>query len=58
MLGPGQVVLALVTEVGSPYRNREYAAEINAWIVESLSELGVSGVQPEGISDLAIRGKK
>ena len=58
VLGPGQVVLALVTEVGSPYRNREYAAEINAWIVESLSELGVSGVQPEGISDLAIRGKK
>jgi lipoate-protein ligase A len=58
VLGPGQVVLALVTEVDSPYRNREYAAAINEWIVESLAGLGVSGVQPEGISDLAIRGKK
>jgi lipoate-protein ligase A len=58
VLGPGQVVLALVTEVDSPYRNREYAAQINAWIVESLSALGVSDVEPEGISDLAIGGKK
>ena len=58
ILGPGQVVLALVTSVESPYRNREYAAEINSWIVDSLALLGVSGVSPEGISDLAIRGKK
>ncbi len=58
ILGPGQVVLALVTSVDSPYRNREYAAEINSWIVDSLALLGVSGVSPEGISDLAIRGKK
>lgn len=58
ILGPGQVVLALVTSVESPYRNREYAAEINAWIVDSLALLGVTGVSPEGISDLAIGGKK
>jgi lipoate---protein ligase len=58
ILGPGQVVLALVTSVESPYRNREYAAEINSWIMDSLALLGVSGVSPEGISDLAIRGKK
>ena len=58
ILGPGQVVLALVTSVESPYRNREYAAEINSWIVDSLALLGVTGVSPEGISDLAIRGKK
>ena len=58
ILGPGQAVLALVTSVESPYRNREYAAEINSWIVDSLALLGVTGVSPEGISDLAIRGKK
>jgi lipoate---protein ligase len=58
VLGPGQVVLALVTEVGSPFRNREYAAEINTWIVAALERLGVNGVSPEGISDLAIGGRK
>jgi lipoate-protein ligase A len=58
ILGPGQVVLALVTSVESPFRNREYAAEINSWIADSLALLGVTGVHPEGISDLAIGSKK
>jgi len=58
VLTPGQVVLAVVTEVGSPFRNREYAAEINGWFIEALSSLGVSGVEPRGISDLAIEEKK
>jgi lipoate-protein ligase A len=58
ILGPGQVVLALVTAVESPFRNREYAAEINSWISDSLALLGVTGVHPEGISDLAIGRKK
>jgi len=58
ILGPGQVVLALVTAVESPFKNREYAAEINSWIVDSLALLGVNGVHPEGISDLAIGEKK
>jgi lipoate-protein ligase A len=58
VLAPGQVVLALVTEVGSPFRSREYAVEINGWIAEALSSLGVSGIAEEGISDLAIGGKK
>ncbi len=58
ILGPGQVVLALVTEVESPFRNKEYAAVINGWITESLARLGVTGVHPEGISDLAIGEKK
>ena len=52
------MVLALVTEVDSPFRNKEYASQINGWIVESLERLGVSGVHPEGISDLAIGEKK
>jgi lipoate-protein ligase A len=58
VLGPGQVVLALVTKVSSPFRNREYAGQINSWIVEAVESLGVHGAGPEGISDLAIRGKK
>jgi lipoate---protein ligase len=58
VLGPGQVVLALVKEVGSPFRNKEYAAAINSWIVEALENLGVRGAHPEGISDLAIGEKK
>jgi lipoate-protein ligase A len=58
VLGPGQVVLVLVTEVASPFRNKEYAAEINSWIVDALAGLSVSGVHPAGISDLAIGEKK
>jgi lipoate---protein ligase len=58
ILGPGQVVLAAVKRVDSPYRNREYADAINRWIVEALEGFGVSGVHPEGISDLAIGEKK
>ncbi len=58
VLGPGQAVIAAVTEVSSPFRNKEYAAAINGWIVEALSGVGVEGIHPAGISDLAIREKK
>jgi lipoate-protein ligase A len=58
ILTPGQVVLALVTEVASDFGNREYARTINAWIVEALAALGVAGLEQRGITDLAIRGRK
>jgi lipoate-protein ligase A len=58
VLGPGQVVLAVVTEVASPFRNKEYAAEINSWIVEALQSLSITGIHHTGISDLAIGEKK
>jgi lipoate---protein ligase len=58
VLSPGQVVLAVVTEVSSPFRNKEYAAAINGWFVEALAGLGVAGVQERGISDLAIGERK
>ncbi len=58
VLGPGQVVLALATEVESPFRNKEYAGQVNSWIVEALRRLSITGVHPAGISDLAIREKK
>lgn len=58
VLGPGQAVLALVTEVSSPFRNREYAVEIAGWFSRALERLGVVGVETRGISDLAIRERK
>ena len=58
LLAPGQLVLALVAVVDSPYRNREHLCGINAWVTEALTALGVSGVRPRGICDLAIDGRK
>jgi lipoate---protein ligase len=58
VLTPGQVVLACVTTVDSPFRNKEYAVRINSWFTEALERLGIQGVQPRGISDLAIRERK
>ena len=58
LLGPGQVVVALVTEVDHPYRNREYACAINDWLIEALHGDGVRGIEQRGISDLAIGDRK
>lgn len=58
LLTPGQAVLALVTEVASPFRNREYALQIGAWVIEALDGLGVHGVVGRGISDLAMGERK
>jgi lipoate-protein ligase A len=58
VLSPGQVVLALVTEVASAFRNLEYARAINEWFIEALAALGVGGVEHRGITDLALRGRK
>ena len=58
VLTPGQVVLALVTEVASDFGNREYARKINEWVIEALGALGVNGLEQRGITDLALRGRK
>ena len=58
LLGPGQVVVALVTEVDHPYRNREYAHAVNDWLIEALHGAGVRGIEQRGISDLAIADRK
>ena len=60
VLSPGQAVLALVTEVSSPFRNREYFHAINQWIREALEELGIPAalIQDRGISDLAMGERK
>ncbi len=58
ILTPGQVVLALVTEVASDFGNREYARAIDGWVVEALASLGVHGLEQRGITDLALHGRK
>jgi lipoate-protein ligase A len=58
VLSPGMVVLALVTEVASPYQNREYARRINSWIKYLLVKYGVTPVCDRGISDLALSDRK
>jgi lipoate-protein ligase A len=58
VLSPGQVVLALVTEVTSAFANRKYAWAINGWFVEALGSLGAGDLERRGISDLAVRGRK
>ena len=58
LLGPGQVVVALVTEVDHPYRNREYAHAVNDWLIDALHGAGVRGIEQRGISDLAIADRK
>ena len=58
LLTPGQVVVALVTTVARPYHSREYAQTINGWLAAALTGAGVRGVEPRGISDLAIGERK
>jgi lipoate-protein ligase A len=54
VLSPGQLVLAVVTEVSSPFQNLQYFRAINNWFRLALEPLGVSGIEDRGISDLAI----
>jgi lipoate-protein ligase A len=58
VLSPGQVVLALVTEVASPFQNLSYFRAINNWFRLALGGLGISGIQDRGISDLAMGERK
>jgi lipoate-protein ligase A len=58
VLSPGQVVLALVTEVSSPFQNVSYFRAINHWFRLALQALGVTGVEDRGISDLALANRK
>ena len=58
VLSPGQVVVALAVRVSSPFRNTEYMRWINQLIIDALDDLGVSGIEHRGISDLAIDDRK
>ena len=58
VLSPGQLVLAVVTEVASPFQNLQYFQAFNNWFRLALQTLGVSGIEDRGISDLAVGEKK
>jgi lipoate-protein ligase A len=58
VLSRGQLVLALVTGVASPFHNLQYFRAINHWFRRALEGLGVTGIEDRGISDLAIRERK
>lgn len=58
VLSPGQLVLALVREVASPFHNREYFRAINNWFRLAVERFGMAGIEDRGISDLAIRELK
>lgn len=58
VLSPGQVVLALVAKVDSPFRNLEYSRAINHWVRDVLEQLGAFGIEDRGTGDLAIRDRK
>lgn len=58
VLTPGQLVLALVAEVSSPFHNLEYFRLINHWFRQVLEPLGLGPVEDRGISDLAIADRK
>lgn len=58
VLGPGQAVLALVTEVASPFNNIGYFRAINDWFRRALEPFGFAAIEHRGISDLAIGDRK
>lgn len=58
VLSPGMVVMALVIETASCFRNREYARAVNRWVAAGLNKLGVRGIRAEGIADLAVNSQK
>lgn len=58
VLSPGQLVLAVVTEVASAFQNLQYFQAINNWFRLALQPLGVSGIEDRGVSDLAIGEQK
>ncbi len=58
VLSPGQVVLALVSEVASQFQNLHYFRLINNWFSLALSLLEIRGLEDKGISDLAFGGRK
>ncbi|MBI4880253.1 MAG: hypothetical protein HY812_11435 [Planctomycetes bacterium] len=58
VLDPGNVLVAAVA-VGLPSCHRRcHFDALSAWLVSALALLGLPGVEPAGISDLALRERK
>jgi len=58
VLDPGNLIISLVLPVSKIGDNRKRFKRISAWLIKGLEEIGVQGIQQEGISDLAIQNKK
>lgn len=58
VIDPGNVIVSLIlplTGLGGPVRHFE---AISAWLIQGLKKAGVEGLTHEGISDLALDGRK
>jgi lipoate-protein ligase A len=58
VLSPGVIILSIAGRSTLPYHLREHMLGVNDGIIEVLHGLGVRGLSHEGISDIALKGKK
>ncbi|GAB4374703.1 MAG: hypothetical protein Kow0062_12920 [Acidobacteriota bacterium] len=58
VLDPGNVVVSIALPVAGLGGIHSHFRWISAWIAAELEELGIRGVRREGVSDLALDGRK
>jgi len=58
VLAPGVIILSIAGMSGLPFHLREHMHAVNRRIINVLEELGASGLSIEGISDIALGGRK
>ncbi len=58
VLDPGNVIVSLVLPIGGISQNRRIFSRISEWLITGLEKAGLTGVEREGVSDLAVSGKK
>jgi lipoate-protein ligase A len=58
VLSPGVIILSVGGKSRVPYQLREHMRGVNERIIEVLGGLGVRGLSHEGISDIALHGRK
>ncbi|MCZ7583392.1 MAG: hypothetical protein M5R36_08710 [Deltaproteobacteria bacterium] len=57
-LDEGNIVVSVVLPVTGIAGNDRYFCDITKWLTAGLSEIGVPGVRPAGVSDLALGDRK
>lgn len=58
VLDPGNLTVAIALPVSGIGDNPRWFATITAWMIATLTDAGVPGVDTDGISDLVIAGRK
>ena len=58
VIDPGNIVISAALPVRGFGKNRLYFGLLSGWQAEGLSRLGYKGIEPQGISDLAVSGRK